>query len=191
MKKRSVYALGLAGVAGLAFTLPAAAQQPGAGGQEATADARAAAAARCTSQWFEMYTVEGKRMAVAAGGGKGAKVIAWKNNGGSEQDWCLERAAEGGRYLHPRHAPWLCLDVPGSKYANGTKLVVWDCNGRENQRFYLFKASSTSSRFTLEVAKRFKDYCADTHSPANGEPVQLRKCNNTKRQLWNAELKGW
>ena len=30
-----------------------------------------------------------------------------------------------------------CLDVPGYNTANGTQLVIWDCNGGANQSFGL------------------------------------------------------
>ncbi|MFL6116828.1 MAG: RICIN domain-containing protein [Catenulispora sp.] len=89
-------------------------------------------------------------------GGSGAKVATWEYIGqsGHAQDnerWCLEPAAEGGWYLHPAYAYGqsgkanLCLDVPGGNYDAQPGLVVWNCNGRLNQRFG-FTRSNTGGR---------------------------------------------
>ncbi|MFF7459567.1 RICIN domain-containing protein [Kitasatospora sp. NPDC008115] len=66
-------------------------------------------------------------------GGQGAAVGTWDWVNQDNERWCLEKAAEGGWYFHPKYNPNLCLDVPGNKFPN--KMVVWTCNGRINQRF--------------------------------------------------------
>jgi hypothetical protein len=38
-----------------------------------------------------------------------------------------------GGYRNP--ASGRCLDVPGSSRADGTQLVLWDCNGGSNQKW--------------------------------------------------------
>lgn len=90
-------------------------------------------------------------------GGSGAKVATWEyvNQNGHAQDnerWCVERAAEGGYYLHPAYAYGqngkanLCLDVPGGRYSDAPGLVVWTCNGGLNQRFNFTAPGQTGGR---------------------------------------------
>ena len=42
-----------------------------------------------------------------------------------------------------------CLDVSGAKTANGTPVIVFKCNGANNQRFTLAGVSGTTTEFTL------------------------------------------
>ncbi|MFJ9847199.1 RICIN domain-containing protein [Kitasatospora sp. NPDC101155] len=139
--------------AGFAASRPAAG--PAASAQDASAHADAAQPAsvnRCQGgphTYNDGYAGPGhpaQFLEVNGWGGSNTKVATWEyvNQNGHAQDnerWCLERAAEGGWYLHPAYAygqngrPNLCLDVPGGNYETGTGLVVWNCNGRLNQRF--------------------------------------------------------
>jgi hypothetical protein len=47
------------------------------------------------------------------------------------QLWAIEHA--GNAYVFRNLANSLCLDVAGGSAANGTKLIVWACNGGSNQ----------------------------------------------------------
>lgn len=74
---------------------------------------------------------------VAGGSHKGAKVITYPWSGGKGNEmWCLEPGPKGyGHRMHPYDNRNLCLDVPGGRYEKGQGLIVWDCNGRQNQTF--------------------------------------------------------
>jgi hypothetical protein len=87
------------------------------------------------------YTYDDELLEVPGWGGSGTQVdtYAYVDEDGHAQNnerWCLERANEGGWYLHPVYNSNLCLDVfGGSPYHSGQEVGVWNCNGRANQRF--------------------------------------------------------
>jgi alpha-galactosidase len=73
-----------------------------------------------------------------------------------------------------------CLDVPQSNTANGTQLVIWDCNGGANQRW-------TLNGQTLQSLGK----CLD--APANagaGTRVQIWDCNGAANQRWTRNADG-
>ncbi|GAA3213402.1 ricin-type beta-trefoil lectin domain protein [Dactylosporangium siamense] len=76
-----------------------------------------------------------------------------------------------------------CADSPGGTTVNATQLVVWDCNGGENQRI----TYSTSAR-TLKVLNK----CFDAHDngTAAGTHVELYDCNGGANQQWNVNANG-
>ncbi|RLU86268.1 hypothetical protein CTZ27_25160 [Streptomyces griseocarneus] len=86
-------------------------------------------------------------------GGQGSVVDTWKyvdqdGHAQNNERWCLEPANEGGWYLHPAFNAGLCLDVPGANYGEGVGLVIWNCNGRENQRFTFSQPGQTGGFIT-------------------------------------------
>ncbi|MWA16099.1 RICIN domain-containing protein [Streptomyces sp. BA2] len=87
---------------------------------------------------------------VSGGSRKGAKVITWPWFGGKGNErWCLTQGPRGyGWNLRPWDNRGLCLDVPGSRYKKGQGLIVWNCNGRKNQDFYV-KPVHTDYSYTL------------------------------------------
>jgi alpha-galactosidase len=73
-----------------------------------------------------------------------------------------------------------CLDVPNSNTANGTQLIIWDCNGAANQRW-------TRSGQTLQALGK----CLD--APLNAAPnakAQLWDCHGGTNQQWNLNADG-
>ncbi|WP_410589917.1 RICIN domain-containing protein [Amycolatopsis sp. lyj-23] len=76
-----------------------------------------------------------------------------------------------------------CADSPGGTTVNGTQLVVWDCNGGENQKV----AYSTSAK-TLKVLNK----CFDAHASGtvSGTQVELYDCNGGANQQWNTNSDG-
>ncbi|GAB3830316.1 ricin-type beta-trefoil lectin domain protein [Dactylosporangium cerinum] len=76
-----------------------------------------------------------------------------------------------------------CADSPGGTTVNATQLVVWDCNGGENQRI----TYSASAR-TLKVLNK----CFDAHDngTAAGTHVELYDCNGGANQQWNVNANG-
>ncbi|MEY9968917.1 hypothetical protein ABIA33_007004 [Streptacidiphilus sp. MAP12-16] len=128
MRKQLAAGLGTAALAaGMLLALPGTAAH--------ASTIRPSAVNRC-AQYDTWQTLNGGNyLADPNYGGRGTRVIVWPWTGGTEQHWCMERATEGGWYLHPGHKTNLCMDVPGSNYSDGVGLVIWDCNGRANQRF--------------------------------------------------------
>lgn len=76
--------------------------------------------------------------AKGSGNRKGTHVITWYDNQRPNEEWCLEHVAghpNSWFYFHPSYNLNLCMDVPGAHYRLGTQLVLWSCNGRQNQQF--------------------------------------------------------
>lgn len=73
-----------------------------------------------------------------------------------------------------------CLDVPNSATANGTGLVIWDCNSAPNQ-------SWTATDGTLRSLGK----CLDAPLNATaGTRVQLWDCNGGTNQQWTFQSNG-
>ncbi|MFI8826575.1 lectin [Streptomyces sp. NPDC053431] len=77
----------------------------------------------------------------------------------------------------------LCLDVPGASQEPGTKMIIWYCNGQENQRW------------TYTAAKELRVYgnmCLDVDhgGTAGGTPLILWPCNGGSNQKWNINAGG-
>jgi poly(3-hydroxybutyrate) depolymerase len=73
-----------------------------------------------------------------------------------------------------------CLDVNGANSANGTQMIVWDCNSGANQLFSL-------SGQTLQVMGK----CLDVpSSAAAGTRARIWDCNGSANQQWNVNGNG-
>lgn len=75
-----------------------------------------------------------------------------------------------------------CLDIDGSKTANGTKVQNWDCNGTSAQSFWIdnlgggwVNLRNTNSNKCLDVP---------SSSLSNGTKIQLHDCNKTGAQAF-------
>ncbi|ATL32767.1 RICIN domain-containing protein [Streptomyces formicae] len=119
-----------------------------------TDDSTSTAAVRCNANHAYTFSTSGGGgpvyLNVGGGSHKGAKVITWPWSGGQgNEKWCLTQGPRGyGWNLRPWDNRGLCLDVPHSRYKKGQGLVVWNCNGRKNQDFYVKPVHSDYS-YTL------------------------------------------
>ncbi len=141
----------LAGLATLGLTMPAQAT-----GQQATA-VQHPTVDKCAQNDTWQDTYNNFYLNASGWGGSGTHVIEWNGGGQGNEHWCLERAAEGGWYFHPSYNLDLCMDVPGGNYSDGTGIVIWNCNGRPNQRFSVtssgngdYIAPQASGHFALD-----------------------------------------
>jgi len=71
-----------------------------------------------------------------------------------------------------------CLDANGKGTTNGTKVIIWPCNGQSNQQWTL------NSNGTITGVQ--SGLCLDVTgaSTANGALVQLWACNGQSNQQW-------
>jgi glycosyl hydrolase family 76/ricin-type beta-trefoil lectin protein len=76
-----------------------------------------------------------------------------------------------------------CVDVPRISKTNGTKLILWDCNGGSNQSF-----TATSSK-QLQV---YGNKCLEVTggATANGSAVQIADCVSGTNQQWTLNTDG-
>jgi len=83
-----------------------------------------------------IHTGDGSYLDVKGSGGSTTPVITWYYNGDPNQLWCLEKASEGGYYLHPNNnVGGLCLDVPHGNAIPYEGIWVYTCNGSAPQRW--------------------------------------------------------
>jgi alpha-galactosidase len=74
-----------------------------------------------------------------------------------------------------------CLDVAQGSTANGTRPVIWDCNGATNQQW------STGTDGTLRALGK----CLDAPlNAAAGAAVQMWDCNGGTNQQWTSQSDG-
>ncbi|HEX6356489.1 RICIN domain-containing protein [Actinophytocola sp.] len=120
-------------------------------------------------------------MDVRLGGGHGAQVQLYGDNGTDPQLWVAEHAAEGGDFLHPGYNRWLCLDFNGERRA-GAPILVNNCDGSDSQRWYYF---GNGPGYALSSHSDYA-FCIDV--PGSNfsleQPLQLWNCNNTAAQRW-------
>ena len=74
-----------------------------------------------------------------------------------------------------------CIDVPNATQTNGTRVQLYDCNGRSNQQW-----TYTSSK-QLQV---YGSRCLDAAGSGNGAAVQIYSCNGQTNQQWNLNANG-
>ncbi|WNV88205.1 beta-1,3-glucanase family protein [Umezawaea sp. Da 62-37] len=69
-----------------------------------------------------------------------------------------------------------CVDVPNGNYADGQRLIVWNCTGGTNQKW----------EFTGGTLRTQNNKCVDVAwgSTANGAAVQLATCSGNAAQQW-------
>ncbi|MFJ1901655.1 MULTISPECIES: glycoside hydrolase family 27 protein [unclassified Streptomyces] len=77
-----------------------------------------------------------------------------------------------------------CLDAEGAETAPGTKIEIWDCNGRPNQAVTLTAAG--------ELRLYNGSQCLDAYEKGTtrGTPVQLWTCNGGANQQWRLNANG-
>jgi poly(3-hydroxybutyrate) depolymerase len=73
-----------------------------------------------------------------------------------------------------------CLDVNGANSANGTAMIVWDCNSGANQQF-------TQNGKALQVMGKCLDVPGNA---AAGAPVRVWDCQGGANQQWNVNGNG-
>jgi len=71
----------------------------------------------------------------------------------------------------------MCLDVLGNNYNNGAAVVMWPCNGQNNQRWVLDARGQLRS--TANSNK-----CLDASANSNGATVYIFDCNTGPNQRW-------
>ncbi|MEV4459114.1 ThuA domain-containing protein [Microbispora sp. NPDC049633] len=76
-----------------------------------------------------------------------------------------------------------CLDVNGASQTNGATVLIWDCNGQNNQKW------TSTSASELRV---YGNKCLDVNGggTANGSAVIIWDCNGQNNQKWRFNSDG-
>ncbi|GAB3809584.1 non-reducing end alpha-L-arabinofuranosidase family hydrolase [Micromonospora zhanjiangensis] len=69
-----------------------------------------------------------------------------------------------------------CLDANGAGTANGTAVIIWDCNGQANQQWNI------NSNNTISGVQSGR--CLDVWGTGNGQQVQIYDCHGQANQQW-------
>ncbi|MFD2348259.1 ricin-type beta-trefoil lectin domain protein [Nonomuraea ferruginea] len=71
-----------------------------------------------------------------------------------------------------------CLDVNNNGTADGTSVIIWDCNGQNNQKWRF----NTDGSITALGANK----CLDVpgNATANGVYLQIWTCSGAANQRW-------
>ncbi len=71
-----------------------------------------------------------------------------------------------------------CLDVNGAGTADGTTVIIWDCNGQNNQKWRL----NADGTITAVGANK----CLDVpgNATANGTKLTIWSCHGGANQRW-------
>jgi hypothetical protein len=121
---------------------------------------------------FPYDDVAGKESLVHSGDPRSAAVILHPFVGGTQPT--------GSRIISNWHNK--CIDVPNWNFADGQRLIVWDCHDGTNQKFALDNgALRTENNKCIDVAGG---------ATGNGTPVQLYTCNNSGAQKWTLNGNG-
>ncbi|KAF9475159.1 ricin B-like lectin [Pholiota conissans] len=85
-----------------------------------------------------------------------------------------------GIEIHPGNDDSKCLEVRGGKFANGTPVVIDDCNNKKAQNWFLTQGSTT-------IRAAGTDFCIDAGlEPANGTALTIARCvDHLSSQQWN------
>jgi hypothetical protein len=85
-------------------------------------------------------------------------------------NWKIVSASGAGHF---------CMDAAGNKKADGTKVFMYPCHGRENQRWTVTTDAEGTSALIGTGG-----YCLDVRGAGSGTgtPVQLYKCHFGKNQ---------
>jgi hypothetical protein len=154
----------------------------------ATAVPASAASFSCPSDWQAdtwQNTANLNYLNVSGSGGSGAKVITWYSSSASphtNEEWCLQRASEGGWYFHPKYNTGLCMDVQGANYSSGTGIIVWTCNGRANQRFAVTVPPGQHNHVFCPTAHQ--SLCVSQDGADYGNQVILRGASYDNHSFW-------
>jgi len=85
-----------------------------------------------------------------------------------------------------------CMDDYGSGTADGTKVDIWDCNGKDAQSWGWGYRSDPQNTWDNEIRNFNKclDVVGGGDGAVGGDKVQLWTCNGTGAQRWSARSDG-
>jgi GH25 family lysozyme M1 (1,4-beta-N-acetylmuramidase) len=119
----------------------------------------------------------------------GAPLVLAQCGSTQAQQWRLiyPRALNPARGARPTGLlnPWsgMCLADPGFSTTNGTRVVLWPCNGYSNQSWALPAGPVTS-----QIPGMCLDDLGD--QAANGTKIVLSSCDGAPEQAWQAATDG-
>jgi glucose/arabinose dehydrogenase len=141
-------------------------------GLQVTRDAQAATAPTSFSSVVGMIRLIGAPLSQTSGG-TNFNFVSWSDGGAATHEITTPATAttftatytSGGTAttfnsdLSVRHATPLCMDVPNSSTATGTRLIQWTCHGGLNQSFTFEPIAGVAN--TFRIRNRSNNLCVD------------------------------
>jgi hypothetical protein len=129
--------------------------------------------------------------ALAALGTAGCVVNEYHGQADDPHAGKLQHVTGNNYEIHPRANAGLCLDVRGDQAKAGQEVWLYNCHGKENQRWAFVDAPNNSSNI-----KGVGGLCLDVagSNTADGTPTNLYTCgpsqpNQTFRHFENGQLR--
>lgn len=123
----------------------------------------------------------------------GTHLQAWSTNpGGQIQTFAIKNLGRIGKRsgcvyeVRPTLNQSKCADATAN-VANEAEIIIWDCWGGKNQRWYIDRRGTTDAyRF---ISQKWLDdtnqyYCISRTSDENGRDLHLRPCSWHAHQSW-------
>jgi hypothetical protein len=137
-----------------------------------------------TFQWLPEH-FSGPCITAHGGVHKGAKLDQYRCIGARNQKWYVELGPYHEAYIiHPSQNLGLCADIPGN-YRKGTQLILWNCNGRDNQVLHISGCSNRRQHCVIRPyagGQRNKCLSVKGGRQANNTPLILWSCNKARDQ---------
>ena len=111
----------------------------------------------------------------------GQAVIQHTNDPNTHSLFNFEKLSDGS-YIIKLNNTKMCLDIPNFAKEEGTKVLIWELNGGDNQRFYI--SINTDSTYNIISKNSFKYFDIYNGSCDPGTPLIIWEANKQKNQLF-------
>jgi hypothetical protein len=136
---------------------------------------RASLPAIGSSRFYALRPQYTSKVIIVPGGSTAndTQLLLWDRYPGYfDQEFSVVDVGEGYVELHPRHAPWKCMEVYGFSTANGGAVKQWDCWGGVNQQWIIAPSAGAPGFFDLINKNSLKSLDVTGWGTANGTPIQ-------------------
>ena len=110
----------------------------------------------------------------------GVPLVQWACNGGDNQTWRVETAADGYSRVTALHSG-KCLDVSSESTDDGAQIIQWPCHGGQNQQWHVEAVTGG-----YQLVARHSGKCLDVtgESTNDGASIIQWSCHGGANQTW-------
>ena len=110
----------------------------------------------------------------------GVPLVQWACNGGDNQTWRVETAADGYSRVTVLHSG-KCLDVSSESTDDGAQIIQWPCHGGQNQQWHVEAVTGG-----YQLVARHSGKCLDVtgESTNDGASIIQWSCHGGANQTW-------
>jgi hypothetical protein len=143
----------------------------------------AAGTANAASAWGPIYNYGASTCLDDPGSShsSGTQMDSWGCNGGANQQWRVFASRlqdnQFEQYVFQNEASGLCLDMRGGSSANGTPVIQWPCNTKDNAQWW-------------EMGNPNVNYSPPWFTFLNDASISYMVISSDSH-TWGAKLEGW